>query len=170
AEDGIRDFHVTGVQTCALPIFVDHGHLGALLAEEEEHRLVVEAVARGRVADRERAFDLVALGDAERLLFVPRELAPRGLEDFAHPGVARALDEEADEEALEAVVARAAAERTVEELPELARLAEARVDRARVGVGARVRLLTAADPLRRGAEPVEVAVATDRVDGPGGLD
>src|SRR5690606_40823271 len=24
AEDGIRDFHVTGVQTCALPIFTDH--------------------------------------------------------------------------------------------------------------------------------------------------
>src|SRR5690606_39617784 len=24
AEDGIRDFHVTGVQTCALPIFVTH--------------------------------------------------------------------------------------------------------------------------------------------------
>src|SRR5690606_39527910 len=24
AEDGIRDFHVTGVQTCALPISVDH--------------------------------------------------------------------------------------------------------------------------------------------------
>src|SRR5690606_40295754 len=23
AEDGIRDFHVTGVQTCALPIFFD---------------------------------------------------------------------------------------------------------------------------------------------------
>src|SRR5690606_40025154 len=23
AEDGIRDFHVTGVQTCALPIFVN---------------------------------------------------------------------------------------------------------------------------------------------------
>src|SRR5690606_39992128 len=22
-EDGIRDFHVTGVQTCALPIFID---------------------------------------------------------------------------------------------------------------------------------------------------
>src|SRR5690606_39964348 len=29
AEDGIRDFHVTGVQTCALPI----------LAEEAPHRL-----------------------------------------------------------------------------------------------------------------------------------
>src|SRR5690606_40520632 len=24
AEDGIRDFHVTGVQTCALPIFITH--------------------------------------------------------------------------------------------------------------------------------------------------
>src|SRR5690606_39814847 len=23
AEDGIRDFHVTGVQTCALPIFIE---------------------------------------------------------------------------------------------------------------------------------------------------
>src|SRR5690606_41210085 len=27
AEDGIRDFHVTGVQTCALPIFT-HAFLG----------------------------------------------------------------------------------------------------------------------------------------------
>src|SRR6266511_5243696 len=25
AEDGIRDFHVTGVQTCALPIFIGAG-------------------------------------------------------------------------------------------------------------------------------------------------
>src|SRR5690606_40404439 len=24
AEDGIRDFHVTGVQTCALPIYLPH--------------------------------------------------------------------------------------------------------------------------------------------------
>src|SRR5216683_4509157 len=28
AEDGIRDLIVTGVQTCALPIFGLHGHLG----------------------------------------------------------------------------------------------------------------------------------------------
>src|SRR5690606_40946822 len=27
AEDGIRDFHVTGVQTCALPIYEDPLHL-----------------------------------------------------------------------------------------------------------------------------------------------
>src|SRR5690606_40461241 len=28
AEDGIRDFHVTGVQTCALPIFLEDLLLG----------------------------------------------------------------------------------------------------------------------------------------------
>src|SRR5690606_39624246 len=28
AEDGIRDFHVTGVQTCALPICRPAGHAG----------------------------------------------------------------------------------------------------------------------------------------------
>src|SRR5690606_40713770 len=27
AEDGIRDFHVTGVQTCALPIYEEGGYL-----------------------------------------------------------------------------------------------------------------------------------------------
>src|SRR5690606_40985908 len=30
AEDGIRDFHVTGVQTCALPIFTWSGHFFGL--------------------------------------------------------------------------------------------------------------------------------------------
>src|SRR5690606_39509763 len=29
AEDGIRDFHVTGVQTCALPIYVVAGYIKA---------------------------------------------------------------------------------------------------------------------------------------------
>src|SRR5207302_8205150 len=32
AEDGIRDFHVTGVQTCALPIFDRHPRLAVVLA------------------------------------------------------------------------------------------------------------------------------------------
>src|SRR5256885_3172913 len=27
AEDGIRDYKVTGVQTCALPIFAERGHV-----------------------------------------------------------------------------------------------------------------------------------------------
>src|SRR5690606_41009765 len=38
AEDGIRDFHVTGVQTCALPISGDLDVLGG-------HALVAVAVA-----------------------------------------------------------------------------------------------------------------------------
>src|SRR5690606_41049309 len=46
AEDGIRDFHVTGVQTCALPIFGTHAllgssikfaNLGLLIIDEEQH-------------------------------------------------------------------------------------------------------------------------------------
>src|SRR5690606_40106024 len=32
AEDGIRDFHVTGVQTCALPIYDPGGRSGPVLA------------------------------------------------------------------------------------------------------------------------------------------
>src|SRR5690606_39868038 len=39
AEDGIRDFHVTGVQTCALPIFIPVVPLNA----REEH--IPEAAA-----------------------------------------------------------------------------------------------------------------------------
>src|SRR5690606_40122797 len=46
AEDGIRDFHVTGVQTCALPICT---RLGPMLAE----------VIRLRRLLREGAYDLV---------------------------------------------------------------------------------------------------------------
>src|SRR5690606_39568826 len=35
AEDGIRDFHVTGVQTCALPISLHHGRLSKLFIAAE---------------------------------------------------------------------------------------------------------------------------------------
>src|SRR5690606_39727290 len=35
AEDGIRDFHVTGVQTCALPIYQD------LIADKEVDAVVI---------------------------------------------------------------------------------------------------------------------------------
>src|SRR5690606_39516693 len=34
AEDGIRDFHVTGVQTCALPIYVCRTAKNTILYEE----------------------------------------------------------------------------------------------------------------------------------------
>src|SRR5690606_40027878 len=32
AEDGIRDFHVTGVQTCALPIWIRFGRIMLVIA------------------------------------------------------------------------------------------------------------------------------------------
>src|SRR5690606_40613851 len=53
AEDGIRDFHVTGVQTCALPISAEHG-LALLLdvrAPAFDHHLVA---ALGRRAPQHR--------------------------------------------------------------------------------------------------------------------
>src|SRR5690606_39896197 len=39
AEDGIRDFHVTGVQTCALPIsLIPHMYLHEYMTDEREKR------------------------------------------------------------------------------------------------------------------------------------
>src|SRR5690606_39434091 len=43
AEDGIRDFHVTGVQTCALPIFIE------LSQEELTARLEQEKTALNKL-------------------------------------------------------------------------------------------------------------------------
>src|SRR5690606_14653471 len=47
ADDGIRDFHVTGVQTCALPIF-DIQSAGGVVVQEEQgfrtaHNQVIDA-------------------------------------------------------------------------------------------------------------------------------
>src|SRR5207302_3859432 len=53
AEDGIRDFHVTGVQTCALPIF---GHLYAVTTNPAEAGglgLAIAARAGSVIADPE---------------------------------------------------------------------------------------------------------------------
>src|SRR3712207_7614233 len=56
AEDGIRDIGVTGVQTCALPIFhVRREAPQAALASRGEARLAAARAARGRVDDRPRA-------------------------------------------------------------------------------------------------------------------
>src|SRR5690606_41173666 len=53
AEDGIRDFHVTGVQTCALPIFIP--------VVPDLPRLRLQAL---HTADAGEAFRLAAVGDA----------------------------------------------------------------------------------------------------------
>src|SRR5207302_7371736 len=51
AEDGIRDFHVTGVQTCALPISIfclrDCSTRGTLTSTETRSRLIVAMIAEG---------------------------------------------------------------------------------------------------------------------------
>src|SRR5690606_40640195 len=51
AEDGIRDFHVTGVQTCALPISLWHLEYGAK-AQAPEVRAIME-LARAMDCDYE---------------------------------------------------------------------------------------------------------------------
>src|SRR5690606_41157894 len=46
AEDGIRDFHVTGVQTCALPIYTQPMHYTQLFRNLREAKgLTLEALA-----------------------------------------------------------------------------------------------------------------------------
>src|SRR5690606_40443531 len=64
AEDGIRDFHVTGVQTCALPIWLDTNNDGFIDRGE--------AAASPRLAGR---FDQL---DANKDGKLSREEMPRG--------------------------------------------------------------------------------------------
>src|SRR5690606_32345167 len=40
AEDGIRDFHVTGVQTCALPIYSDPGNNEVIISNQKRLSLM----------------------------------------------------------------------------------------------------------------------------------
>src|SRR5690606_39506815 len=68
AEDGIRDFHVTGVQTCALPI----SHRGQVL--------VVAVVMKGHVSDFRAA--LAKAGVSE--LQLPDRYAGQEIAKVAH--------------------------------------------------------------------------------------
>src|SRR5215510_16204814 len=52
AEDGIRDGHVTGVQTCALPIYLRNAGMMALEAQAVGRDDAVELVQRGRSEER----------------------------------------------------------------------------------------------------------------------
>src|SRR5690606_40371744 len=68
AEDGIRDFHVTGVQTCALPISVRwYGHRRSERAQRAAGtERPVEATAGGRGAGERRS-----AGDREGKILGP---------------------------------------------------------------------------------------------------
>src|SRR5690606_40803528 len=64
AEDGIRDFHVTGVQTCALPIFAS----GAIKAANPAHIIwqlrTDRRYGRGLPSSRMNADSFAAAADA----------------------------------------------------------------------------------------------------------
>src|SRR5690606_40834562 len=57
AEDGIRDFHVTGVQTCALPISGEDKAARALREQLVDAQRLLEAVEAALAADGERLLD-----------------------------------------------------------------------------------------------------------------
>src|SRR5690606_39733172 len=63
AEDGIRDFHVTGVQTCALPISRDRGRLITLdsvweTSEFGGHAFVVQENGENRNTLPDRGLEI----------------------------------------------------------------------------------------------------------------
>src|SRR5207253_7030565 len=66
AEDGIRDGHVTGVQTCALPI----SQQMPLVEEKEEHLKELAEWTRGKVSWLDEIYNLTALIPNLRMLQV----------------------------------------------------------------------------------------------------
>src|SRR5690606_23658193 len=93
AEDGIRDFHVTGVQTCALPIFDDFARYGTpYLSEDFEYDAA--AVAK-HWKDGDTAPRLQALHDAFASLDdwseASLETALRGLADGLGVGAGKLI-------------------------------------------------------------------------------
>src|SRR5690606_39760673 len=71
AEDGIRDFHVTGVQTCALPIGMKDGAKGNEELIRETLRLVSPGTALYEGLEnilRARTGALIVVGDSEEVL------------------------------------------------------------------------------------------------------
>src|SRR2546426_8821443 len=59
AEDGIRDYKVTGVQTCALPIFRPH-------ARQPRHRAVADAPVTGRLRHEHAAVPRLSVAGARQ--------------------------------------------------------------------------------------------------------
>src|SRR5690606_3814137 len=59
AEDGIRDFHVTGVQTCALPILLRHGQTEWNAIDRMQGQIDTDLTELGRRQAKEAARELV---------------------------------------------------------------------------------------------------------------
>src|SRR2546426_6894731 len=71
AEDGIRDYKVTGVQTCALPICVQRLHI-ADFADQDQVWILPEDVPQRRV-ERQRVVADLALRDVGVLVTMRSE-------------------------------------------------------------------------------------------------
>ena len=92
-------------------------------------------------------------------------IEPRRLLDLLpQHGRLRARDQVLDHAVLERLVAKARPQRPIDPVRDRPGLAPARVDGARVGVGALVGLDAAEHPLRARIEPVEIQVHRHRVD------
>src|SRR5690606_40449671 len=73
AEDGIRDFHVTGVQTCALPIFPQHdAELHAAQLAASTAVAVEGARAHPQAASARTARAVARLGRGRQMGLRPR--------------------------------------------------------------------------------------------------
>src|SRR5690606_40671323 len=79
AEDGIRDFHVTGVQTCALPIYLcDRDFL--LVIDNFEHVIEAAELVAGLLRDCPRLKVLVTLEPVGGAACCARSSPPRSEE------------------------------------------------------------------------------------------
>src|SRR5215510_6341991 len=79
AEDGIRDGHVTGVQTCALPIFEDADRKGEGAGSEGERPLHGDLVPELPFDARRRRQKEGEEGDGRRIRQGPHALRRNGL-------------------------------------------------------------------------------------------
>src|SRR5690606_39758957 len=73
AEDGIRDFHVTGVQTCALPILA---RAASSAAREVEPEVMAARLAAHDAADVEAYQRLLAADEASADAAAPAPAQP----------------------------------------------------------------------------------------------
>src|SRR5256885_8571680 len=68
AEDGIRDYKVTGVQTCALPILISHENILEFLSrvpEERQHRVRFEELVTEPRAVMEEVSEFLGIEPSE---------------------------------------------------------------------------------------------------------
>src|SRR5437660_12043314 len=85
AEDGIRAGHVTGVQTCALPIsMIQPGHA----VNRDDRRVAHRAARPGWIIGRERQRDGTEIGRASwRERVEMSEVHVQDIQDLCYPGV-----------------------------------------------------------------------------------